>query len=116
VPTLVSGGLKWASISAGTNHTCGIGDTQGVSKEHLYCWGNNSSGQLGDGTTTDTTVPLLISDAVGWALVTSGESHTAAVTTVGAGHIWGKSDYGQAGEGVGTETLRPIRIYPPPRR
>jgi alpha-tubulin suppressor-like RCC1 family protein len=58
VPTLVSGGLKFASISAGGGHTCGV-----TPDGSLYCWGNNSSGQLGDGTLIDRPTPVRVAES-----------------------------------------------------
>jgi alpha-tubulin suppressor-like RCC1 family protein len=54
-PVLVSGGHTWASISAGIAHTVGI-TTSGAA----YAWGANIYGQLGDGTTTDRSTPVLL--------------------------------------------------------
>ena len=54
-PESVSGGLTFASVSAGYVHTCGL-STGGAA----YCWGYNFNGQLGDGTTTSSTVPVLV--------------------------------------------------------
>ena len=44
-PQLVSGGLSWASVDGGTEHTCGV-TTAGA----VYCWGNNAHAELGIGT------------------------------------------------------------------
>ena len=62
VPTLVGGGLSFISIKAGhpagnnTGQTCGI-----TAANDMYCWGYNGDGQLGDGTTTDSATPTLVS-------------------------------------------------------
>jgi alpha-tubulin suppressor-like RCC1 family protein len=44
----VAGGLTFVALSAGGGHVCWL-TTEGA----VYCWGDNSSGELGDGTTTD---------------------------------------------------------------
>ena len=60
-PVPVSGGLKFATVSAALDasgrysHTCGV-TTEGAT----YCWGSNSKGQLGDGTTTNRSVPVKV--------------------------------------------------------
>ena len=52
-PVPVSGGLTFATVSAGNLHTCGV-TTQGAA----YCWGDNSEGELGDGSTTIQLAPV----------------------------------------------------------
>ena len=54
-PVAVSGGLTFASLVAGGNVTCGL-----VSGGTAYCWGYNQFGQLGDGTSTNRTVPVAV--------------------------------------------------------
>jgi alpha-tubulin suppressor-like RCC1 family protein len=49
----VSGGLVFASLAPGFFYTCGLTAAGGA-----YCWGSNQYGQLGDGTTTDRSVPV----------------------------------------------------------
>jgi hypothetical protein len=56
VPVAVSGGLTFASISAGHFHTCGV-TTDGA----LYCWGAEGMGGLGVGTKAGSTVPVRVS-------------------------------------------------------
>jgi len=55
-PLAVSGGLQFAAISVGDQHSCGV--TAGESL--VYCWGKNDAGQLGDGTLTDRAVPTRV--------------------------------------------------------
>ncbi|MEP6733014.1 MAG: hypothetical protein ABJE10_20395 [bacterium] len=56
VPTPVLGGFKFQSVSIGFGHACGITEIVGGAND-IYCWGLNTSGQLGDGTTTSGTAP-----------------------------------------------------------
>jgi alpha-tubulin suppressor-like RCC1 family protein len=57
VPVQVSGhATDWAAVSAGFFHTCGV-KTDGT----LWCWGENTYGQLGDGTATTSLVPVQVS-------------------------------------------------------
>ena len=48
-------GLSFRQVSAGGGHTCGVTTTNVA-----YCWGENYSGQLGDGTTTNRLIPTLV--------------------------------------------------------
>jgi alpha-tubulin suppressor-like RCC1 family protein len=50
-----AGGLRFTSLSAARTHTCGV-----TSDGHMYCWGINTYGQLGDGTTSDRLVPVRV--------------------------------------------------------
>jgi alpha-tubulin suppressor-like RCC1 family protein len=60
VPVLVSGGLKWKALAVGLEFTCGVSTTDAV-----YCWGANTFGQLGNGATTDSTVPVQVTGSFG---------------------------------------------------
>jgi alpha-tubulin suppressor-like RCC1 family protein len=54
-PSRVSGTFAFATLVAGQNHVCGS-----LNDGRTYCWGQNSSGQLGDGTTTNRSTPTLV--------------------------------------------------------
>ncbi len=56
-PVRVSGGLVFEGISvaAAGNHTCGV-----TAGHQVWCWGENGSGQLGDGTHTNSAVPVAV--------------------------------------------------------
>ncbi len=94
-PVLVSGGLTFASISAGGVATCGI-TTSGAA----YCWGSNAYGALGDGTTTDRATPVAVAGGLDLAAISAGVSHACGVTTSGAAYCWGDAANGQLGNGV----------------
>jgi len=71
-------------LSAGYGHTCAVLKTGG-----LHCWGHNDYGQLGDGTTTDTSTPPtqdLLSDAVA---VSAGRSNTCVLRETGTIRCFG---------------------------
>ncbi len=86
------------SLSAGSDHTCALTAAGGVK-----CWGNNTSGQLGDQTYTQRTLPVGVFGLdSGVAAVESGGNHTCAVTTAGAAHCWGQNGSGQVGNNGGS--------------
>ena len=105
-PTQVSGGHRWSSVSVSSSHTCGI-DTDGVG----WCWGGNTDGRLGDGTFTDSSVPVKVVVADHWTSLDAGLQHTCGVTTTGAGWCWGWNSNGQVGDGTATTDYYPTPKY-----
>ena len=78
--------LRFRSLSAGITSVCGV-TTQGV----IYCWGNNFSGQLGNGTTAFSTVPVPVKSDLTFKSVSTGFTSTCGVTTQGAIYCWGNN-------------------------
>lgn len=93
-PALVAGGLVWASVSAGGDHTCGV-TTAGVA----YCWGVNDGGQLGTGWADrlEHAVPEAVSGGLAFRQVSAGLFHTCGLTLDVAAYCWGWNDSGQLG-------------------
>ena len=96
----------WSVVSAGDFHTCAIN-----TGKSLYCWGNNASGQIGDGTDDHRFSPKQIGSSGAWASVSTGGSHTCAVSTGKSLYCWGWNASGQIGDGTtGTDRRSPTKI------
>lgn len=103
-PTIVSGlGTGVVSISVGDTHACAA-----LSDGTVKCWGRNSVGQLGDGTTTNSLVPVAVSGiSSGATKVALGYRHSCAIVTGGV-KCWGNNSTGQLGNGTTTTSLVPV--------
>ena len=75
-----------------------------------YCWGANNFGALGDGTTTDRTVPSPVNTGVLFQMIDAGAGHTCAVELNGTVFCWGRNSQGQIGDGSTTDRVQPVRI------
>lgn len=90
-------------ISSGENHTCAV-TTSGAAK----CWGLNSSGQLGNSTTTNSNRPVPVTGlGSGVAVISAGSSFSCAVDVIGQTFCWGNNTYGQLGDGGTTSRANP---------
>jgi alpha-tubulin suppressor-like RCC1 family protein len=108
--TNLSGGETFVSLSLGSGHSCGV-----TSLKNTFCWGLNSSGQLGDNTTTNSSLPIAV-DLSNLAagekiiLVSLGSSHNCGVTNIGNTFCWGNNTYGQLGDNTGIAKQRPTAV------
>ncbi len=99
-PILVPGGLVFASIDAGTQHTCGVTTTG-----EGYCWGSQEYGQLGNGVvSTVISAPVLVSGGSTYRQISAGGQTTCGVTTAKVVQCWGAGLSGVLGNGTSTAT------------
>jgi len=68
----------------------------------VYAWGRNGAGELGDGTTTDRTSPVLVPNLSGITQIAQGDAHMLAAGTGGVVWAWGSNKDGQLGDGTTT--------------
>lgn len=95
-----------AAVSAGFDHTCAL-----LNSGSMQCWGNNATGEIGDGTATSRKTPKSVFGLSSVASISAGYNHTCAVTTGGGAKCWGNNDSGELGDGTTTTRYNPTNVY-----
>src|SRR5690606_4796523 len=103
-------GVKLSNVGVGYTHACAEG-----SNDTLYCWGFNSVGQLGNGTTEGSTTPVAVAAPAGVVLsnVGAGRYHACAEGSDGKHYCWGFNTYGQLGDGTTEARTTPVAVAAP---
>lgn len=120
-PVQVTGGPSgslsyWVFVAAGDNSSAAI-----QYDGSLWVWGDNTFGQLGDGTQTSQNTPELLTTGpacttsgttspCSWVWVALGTGHAVAVSYDGTVWVWGDNTYGQLGDGTNTAQLTPEQL------
>lgn len=104
-------GAGQETIDSGSFHSCALTVAGGVK-----CWGANSSGQIGDGTTTDRYRAIPVTGLSSGVVAIAGSppepngAHSCALTGAGGAKCWGENWMGQLGDGTSTDRLTPVAV------
>ena len=99
------------SLAAGSEYTCALTGAGSV-----WCWGDNSAGQLGDGTFTQSSLPVQVLNSGGDAAlsgviaIAAGQNHACAVAGDGAAVCWGDNTRGELGNGSYLGSNLPVPV------
>ncbi|MBN8458912.1 MAG: choice-of-anchor D domain-containing protein [Verrucomicrobia bacterium] len=101
------------AMATGSSHSLALGSDGTVAT-----WGSNTNGQLGDGSTTNRSVPVAVTTTAGVSAlsgktvvaVAAGGSHNLALCSDGTVAAWGRNDYGQLGTNTTTDAPVPVAV------
>jgi len=106
VPVQVSGLTDVIEISAGfVSHATALKNNGTV-----WAWGRNGYGQLGNGTLTDSSIPVQVNGLNDVIAISAGDSHTVALRNDGTVWDWGRNNYFQLGDGTSTNRNTPVQV------
>jgi alpha-tubulin suppressor-like RCC1 family protein len=101
----VSGLTLAVAIAAGENFTCVL-RVDGTAR----CWGFGNSGQLGNGTFNNSSVPVTVSGLSNAVAITAGRGHACALLADGTARCWGSGNSGKLGNGSAADQESPVPV------
>ncbi len=106
-PTRVTAldGVTIVAVAAGAFHTLAV-----AADGTVYAWGRNTTGQLGDGSTTPRLVPVTVPGLSGVTALAAGERHTLALKGNGSVWAWGDNASAQLGDGTTVRRTSPVQV------
>ncbi len=105
MPFQVPGLQGITAVAAGYAHSLALG-ADGV----VWTWGDNTWGQLGDGSQIDRPSPVQVLDVADAVAISEGYGHAYALTASGDVWAWGLNDAGQLGNGTTLDQARPVCV------
>ena len=105
-PTAVNTSTLFVALVAGTNFTCGLDGIPG----NAWCWGTNTVGQLGLGTTGGSaSTPQEVTGGYKFTKLTTGAYHACGISS-GVAYCWGSNSTGQLGNGTTNDHAAPQAV------
>ncbi len=106
-PSATKSGVYWitGAVAAGADHSLAL-EADGT----VWAWGKNTNGQLGDGTTTNHTVPAPVTGLSGMKAIAARGNFSLALKEDGTVWAWGTNGSGHLGDGTTTQRTTPVRV------
>jgi len=107
VAVTLAAGVAPTAVAAGTYHSMAIG-----SNGKLYAFGNNANGELGNGTTVNSSSPVVVSMPAGVSAtaIADGAEHSLAIGSDGNLYAWGYNGLDELGDGNTTDSSTPVQV------
>jgi alpha-tubulin suppressor-like RCC1 family protein len=94
------------AVAVGYFHACAL-----TKAGNVWCWGENTAGELGDGTMISSPTPVQVTGlAGGAAAIIVGGSHTCVLTKAGGVKCWGDNSHGQLGDATTVNRNAPVDV------
>jgi alpha-tubulin suppressor-like RCC1 family protein len=110
MPVVVPGLRDVVAIDAGAIHSIALRSFAHPVLNEVLAWGDNGSGQLGDGTQVDRDRPTRVWAAGGVTAIAAGANHSLAATYTGRVLAWGSNFDGRLGDGTQDRRLTPVSV------
>lgn len=105
LPVATLGLTDVVALSATSDHSLAL-----RSDGSVWAWGNNSTGEIGDGTTTQHLTPVAVSGLTSITAVAAGRDFSLAVKQDGTLWAWGRNNSNQLGDGTTTSSSVPQQV------
>jgi alpha-tubulin suppressor-like RCC1 family protein len=110
-PVQVGALTTWSTVFCTGGGNSGYGSSFAIKTNGtLWSWGNNSSGQLGQGDIVHRSSPVQVGALTNWSLISGGQYHVLALKTDGTLWTWGYNNYGQLGQNDTVHRSSPVQI------
>jgi hypothetical protein len=109
IPAPVSSSVHFTGLALAPLFSCGLDGTGAA-----WCWGENSWGQLGDGTKTPSAEPVAVTGGLTFSSIATGGQHACGITGTGAAYCWGMNFAGELGTSADSDLCAPYECSSAP--
>jgi alpha-tubulin suppressor-like RCC1 family protein len=104
-PTRLQSNIAWVQVTPGGQHNCAL-----ANDHTAYCWGSDTTGQLGDNLITRHLAPQHVAGGFKFSTLAAGASHECGIDLSAAAFCWGLNSSAQIGDGTTTTRLAPTAV------